>query len=212
MLRRGLEAIKTRVQMWLLPWGPAWQNIGKKTGARFVPGRFWRAARLELDWQDWKIVLTNQPIQCRYWALASVDFQATREITLTIAPANLTRQVFAAVGAARIHTGNDVFDAAFIVQGQPEDNVQFLLSDQRLISLINAIPEVKWTIRNKPIHKSGRLTSRISSDVFTLAGESQDHILDAEQLLDMIEVAKRILQILSEIGLARPCRADKAPS
>jgi len=206
MLRRGFEAIKARVQRWLMPWDPARQNIQEKTGARSVPGSLWRASRMELDWQDWKIVLSYQAIEHRYWALASVDFQATREITLTIAPANFIHSVVAAVGTARIHTGNDDFDAAFIVQGQPVADVQFLLCNQRLISLLNAIPKVTWTIRNKPIHKSGWITPRISSDVFTLSGESQDYILDAEQLLDMIEVAKCILQVFSEIELAHPCR------
>lgn len=195
-----------------MPWGPAWQTIRTKTGARYVPGRPWRPARLELEWQGWQIILTNQSTEYRRWTLASVDFQATREITMTIAPANFIHRFVAAVGTTRIYTRDDAFDAAFVVQGQPVADVQFLLSDQRLISLMNAIPEVKWTIRNKPIHKSGRITPRISSDVFTLAGESQDYILDAERLLDLVEVAKRVLQVFSEIGLAHPCRAFKAPS
>jgi len=165
-----------------------WEQAAREMGGRFEEGGLLGTDALRLQSGPWEIVLDTRVINSarsssRYTRMRTL-FVSKDGLSFKIFKKNVLSSMGRLFGARRIEIGDACFDAAFVVKGSDPARIRLLLSDDKMLELIQSQPDIFLQTRDD----EGVFKSRLPVGIHEILFESRGVLKDAEKIKNLFEL------------------------
>jgi hypothetical protein len=178
-----------------------WEEVARSVDGIFLAGTRSSADKVAISHGPWTIVLDTYTVDTGHssvtYTRAKALFVGQVDIRLRIRRRNFFDTILENVGLGGVDPGHRAFAEKFVVKGHPEMRLRSLVSP-RLIEALLAEPKASVKVKNasrKDSKVRGPGTREASAQMTGLVREPT-------RLVNLITVAKEILNALEEAGMA----------
>ena len=129
-----------------------WRQLSAETGADFVPGGFWKGAKVQAKHGEWTITLDTFAVSHGKSSVVYTRLRAPYvnpgHFRFTIYRRDLFSDIAKWFGMQDIEVGHADFDRDFIIKGTDEGKLRELFANPRLRELIAAQPQIHFTVKD----------------------------------------------------------------
>lgn len=179
-----------------------WKSLSEEMQATYDDGNFWKDSRIEVRHGNWALTLDTFT---QSYGNSMVTY--TRMRTPFVNPSAFRFRIYKegffssigkALGGQDIEVGDPDFDGSFIIKGTDEERVRLLFQNQRIRSLILALPHVSMEIR---AHE-GVMGPAFADDEDELYFMVPGVLKDMEQLKILFDLFSEVLDTMVKSGMA----------
>jgi hypothetical protein len=127
-----------------------WQQFSAAIGGSIVDGGYWKGSKVEAAHGQWIITLDTYTVST---GKSSVTYTRMRApyvnpdgFTFTVYRNGVFSDIGKWFGMQDVAVGYPEFDGAFIVKGNDEQKLRRLFSNQKIRDLINAQPDIRFSV------------------------------------------------------------------
>jgi len=180
----------------------AWQELSRQLGAEFVPGGFWKGAKVEAHTGEWIITLDTHRVSHGHGQHVFTRLRAPYVnkdgFRFKISRKNLFTPIASLLGAQDIEIGDAEFDDHFVIKGNDEQKVRALFANRRIRELLERQPRVHLEVKDD----EGWFQRKFPEGVDELYFLAHGTLKDTDQLRSLFDLFSEILDHLCEIGSA----------
>ncbi len=179
-----------------------WKSISEEIQAAYEKGDFWHDSRIEARHGSW--VLTLDTFTQSYgnsmitYTRMRAPFVNPSAFRFKIYKEGFFSGIGKALGGQDIEVGDPDFDGSFIIKGNDEERVRLLFQNQRIRTLILALPHVSMEIR---AHE-GAMGPVFANDEDELYFTVPDVLKDMEQIKILFDLFSEVLDTMVRSGMA----------
>jgi hypothetical protein len=173
-----------------------WDRLSQELGGEFVDRRGWRYDKIKVREGEWTVTIDlHSHAGYKSEALFTrirVPFVNEEKLHFKIFHQGLLDTIGAKLGVQDIIIGHDEFDRTFMIQGDDEEKVKALLSDDDLKADMLAEPDLHLTLRDS----GDAFTEEFPDGVDELVLEVANEVTDKQRLKKLYDIVARTLHYL----------------
>jgi hypothetical protein len=179
-----------------------WRQLSAETGAQFVPGTFWKGAKIQATHEEWTITLDTFAVShgkhTAVYTRLRAPYVNPAQFRFTIYRRDLFSDIAKWFGMQDIVVGHEHFDRDFIIKGTDKGTLLALFAHPRLRELIVAQPQIHLTVKDDEGWWGAKFPADTDELCFHVAGVIQD----LARLKLLFELFAETLDQLCRIGSA----------
>jgi len=179
-----------------------WQNLCSEIGGTYVDGGLWNGDRVQAAHGEWTITLDTYVVSTGKSAVAYTRLRAPYVnpdgFRFTVSRRGLFSGIAKWLGLQDVDVGHPDFDEHFVIKGNNESGLRTLFDNPRLRELLEAQPEVLFTVKDDEGLFGKSFPSGTDELCFTVVGV----IKDADRLKRLFELFSETLDQLCRMGSA----------
>ena len=179
-----------------------WSQIANDIGGDYIEGGFWERDTLRYTYGEWEILLdtysqSNGNSSTTYTRIR-VPFINKDQLRFKIYKEHFFSPVGKFFGMQDILINDAYFDDHYIIQGNNEQKIKFLLKDTTLKKMINKQPKIHLEIKNDEGWFGQKFPKNVDQVYFQCTGI----IKEKKKLLDLFDLFSTLLDRLVAIDSA----------
>ena len=182
--------------------GEIWSQLSQEIGASYDEGGFFGKDAVRLTYRQWEITLdtysTSTGKSHHTYTRIRAPFVNPDDFRLNLYREGVFSWVGKKLGMQDIEIGDPFFDQQFVVQGQPEDMVRRLLENGHIRELIQAQPDIQFSIKDDEGWFGTKFPEGVDELYFSVYGV----IKDVPRLKDLFELFATVLDELCRMNPA----------
>ncbi|APW59150.1 DUF3137 domain-containing protein [Paludisphaera borealis] len=180
-----------------------WGRLSEEIGAQFMPGGFWKRAKVQKRVDQWTILLdtfTRQHGQHHHvvYTRLRAPFVNPDGFRFTVYRAGFLSGLGKYLGMQDVEIGDPEFDDAFVVKGNDESRLVDLFADPKLRELLASLPRMRVEVKDS----EGWFGPSFPPDADELYFTTRGVLKDLDQLKGCFAVFSALLHRLCVIGAA----------
>ena len=180
----------------------AWQKFSEEINAEYIDNGFWKGDRVELDFNNWTIVLDTYTISTGKVIITYTRIRApfvnTTDFKFRIYRKGIFSDIAKFFGAQDIEIGDPVFDDSFIIKSNDAQTAKLLLKNEKIKEQFLLQPEIDLQIKDDEGFWGVKFPEGTDELYFVVAGQ----LKDTERLKNLFALFGEMLITLTEIGVA----------
>ena len=185
----------------------AWQKFCDETNAKYINNGFWKGDRVELDFNNWTIVLDTYIVNTGKVMITYTRIRApfvnNKNFRFRVYRKGIFSDIAKFFGAQDIEIGDEEFDKLFMIKSTDEQTTRELLQRERIKELFLQQPKIDFQIKDDEGFWGVKFPEGTDELYFVVDGE----LKDTERLKNLFDLFGEMLITLTEIGVA----ADSDP-
>jgi hypothetical protein len=186
----------------------AWQKFSAEIDAKYINNGFWKGDRVELDFNNWTIVLDTYIINTNNVVVTYTRIRApfvnTTDFTFRIYRKGIFSDIAKFFGAQDIEIGDSAFDDSFIIKSNDVQTAKALLKNEKIKDQFLKQPQIDLQIKDDDGFWGVKFPEGADELYFSVARE----VKDTERLKNLFDLFGETLIALTEMGIAE----DTAPN
>jgi hypothetical protein len=182
--------------------GEIWSQLSQEIGANYQEGGFFKTGKVCLAYRQWEITLDTYTVSTgesySTYTRIRAPFVNPDGFRLNVYRENVFSWVGKKLGLQDIQIGDPFFDEQFVVQGQPEEMVRQLLENARIRELIQAQPDIRFSIKDDEGWFGATFPEGVDEFYFSAYGV----IKDLQRLKDLFDLFSAVLDELCRLNSA----------
>lgn len=182
--------------------GEIWSQLSQEIGANYQEGGFFTKSKVCLAYRQWEITLDTYTVSTGESHTTHTRIRAPfvnpDGFRLNVYRENVFSWVGKKLGLQDIQIGDSFFDEQFVVQGRPEEMVSRLLENARIRELIQAQPDIRFSIKDDEGWFSATFPEGVDEFYFSAYGV----IKDVQRLKDLFDLFAAVLDELCRMNSA----------
>lgn len=153
-----------------------WRGLAAELGADYVRSGFWKRDRVEAAHGHWTVTLDtyhSPAAKCDYTRLRA-PYVNPDGFRFTICRRGLFSDLAKMLGMQDVEVGHESFDRDFIIKGTDAAKLHKLFANRRLRELIEAQPEIHFTVQSAKGAAKGAAPPRTDELCFSVPGTIKD--------------------------------------
>ena len=179
-----------------------WRQLSDQIGGDFVQSGFFKTSKVEVHHKQWTITLDayteSSGESSQTYTRMRAPYVNKDGFRFTIYRKGFFSELGKLLGMQDIEIGEPAFDDDFIIKGNAETQVQELLSNPRIRSLIEQQPKVYLTVRDD----EGWFKTRFPEGVDELYFRVPGVVKDIDRLKALYDLFAEVLNHMCQIGSA----------
>ncbi len=182
--------------------GEIWSQLSQEIGAEYQDGGFFSKSAVRLAYRQWEIILDTHTVSTgkssTTYTRIRAPFVNPDGLRLNLYRESVFSWVGKKLGLQDIKIGDTFFDQQFVIQGQPEEMVKRLLENGHIRELIQAQPDIRFTIKDDEGWFGTQFPEGVDELYFSVCGV----IKDVPRLKDLFELFATVLDELCRMNSA----------
>jgi len=179
-----------------------WSQLSQEIGADYQEGGFFKSGKVVLSHKQWDITLDihteHHGKHSQTYTRIRAPFVNADGLRFTIYRKNIFSGIGKFLGMQDIEIGDPFFDDQFIINGQPEDQVQRLFRNSEIARLIQNQPNIHLQVKDD----EGWFSQKFPDGVDELYFQTSGVIKDKQRLKELFDLFAVVLDQLCRIGSA----------
>ena len=182
--------------------GEIWSQLSQEIGASYDEGGFFKQGAVRLAYHQWEVTLDTYTVSSNHshstYTRLRAPFVNPDGFRLNLYREGLFTGIGKKLGMQDIEIGDAFFDQQFVIQGQPEDMVRRLLENGRIRELIQAQPDIHFSIKDDEGWFGAKFPEGVDELYFAVHGV----IKDVDRLKALFELFATVLDELCRMNPA----------
>jgi hypothetical protein len=179
-----------------------WRQLSSEIGAHFIEGGFWRGDKVQASVGEWSVTLDIYTVHAgnahvKYTRLRA-PYVNSDGFRFLVYRAGLFSGLGKHMGMQDVEVGVPDFDRVFVIKGNNETLLRWLFADDRLRTLLQEQPEVRFEV----VDDEGWFGARFPDGVDELRFQTRGVIKDVQRLKQLFELFSATLERLCAMGSA----------
>ncbi|MBP1594930.1 MAG: hypothetical protein H6Q05_307 [Acidobacteria bacterium] len=179
-----------------------WRQLSSEIGAHFIEGGFWRGDKVQASVGEWSVTLDIYTVHAgnahvKYTRLRA-PYVNSDGFRFLVYRAGLFSGLGKHMGMQDVEVGVPDFDRGFVIKGNNETLLRWLFADDRLRTLLQEQPEVRFEV----VDDEGWFGARFPDGVDELRFQTRGVIKDVQRLKQLFELFSATLERLCAMGSA----------
>lgn len=179
-----------------------WRKLCSEIGGTYVDGGLWKGDKVQAAHGEWTITLDTYVVSNGKTTVAYTRLRAPYVnpdgFRFTIYRRGLFTGIAKWFGMQDVDVGQAGFDDHFVIKGSDAARLRVLFDDPKLRELLEAQPEVHFTVKDDEGFFGARYPAGTDELCFTVVGV----IKDTDRLKQLFELFSETLDQLCRMGLA----------
>ena len=179
-----------------------WRKLCSEIGGTYVDGGFWKGDKVQAAHGEWTITLDTYVVSTGKTTVSYTRLRAPYVnpdgFRFTVYRRGLFTDIAKWFGMQDVEVGHAGFDEDFVIKGSDSDKLRTLFDDSKLRELLEAQPEVHFTVGDDEGFFGAHFPDGTDELCFTVVGV----IKDTDRLKKLFELFAETLDQLCRMGSA----------
>jgi hypothetical protein len=155
-----------------------WRQLSAESDAQYIEGGFWKGDKVQAQHAEWTVTLDTYVISNGKSSIPftrmRAPFKNPEAFRFTIYRHGFFSEMAKWFGMQDVAVGYATFDDNFIIKGSDEAKLRRLFANARIRALIEAQPEIHFTLKHPEVYFGGKDSVDVDVLEFVVAGVIKD--------------------------------------